>query len=200
MPFVPEPIQKIQKQIGELYLYAATHDTLTGALNRTGLEIAYTEIYDDPTVKPLALLLADGDHQKWVNKTFGFRRGDETIKGIYQTVRASVRRQDVIARIGGDEFLVLLLDDRSEMSDISRRRRYVSPGGKVNTVYERFGMATKAFVGQNPDLYPMFGISLGYTIWRHGVDFATLQAEAEAVLQIHKDLQESERSYLLSAA
>ena len=85
-------------------------DALTGAVNRHQFnsvlaeEIAKADDYQ----QPLSILLLDIDHFKQVNDTFGHGVGDEVLVMFYQSCKAAVRNADVVARIGGEEFVVIL--------------------------------------------------------------------------------------------
>ncbi|NJC70836.1 GGDEF domain-containing protein [Planosporangium thailandense] len=76
--------------------YAATHDTLTGLLNRRGLFEAW------PTIRATGLLLADLDGFKPVNDEFGHEAGDQVLATI--GTRLAAMAGTVSARLGGDEF------------------------------------------------------------------------------------------------
>lgn len=93
-----------QQQSQEL-AYAATHDSLTGLANRAALEEAATGRE--------ALLFLDLDGFKEVNDELGHAAGDEVLVAVAQRIRRHVSARDVVARFGGDEFVVLL-DDASE--------------------------------------------------------------------------------------
>jgi diguanylate cyclase (GGDEF)-like protein len=88
----------------------AAHDPLTGLANRRllaeRLEGAIEEGNRYGTTFSLAML--DMDNFKWFNDTYGHSEGDEVLKGFAAVLRARVRRADVVARYGGDEFVVLL--------------------------------------------------------------------------------------------
>ncbi|OUR60840.1 hypothetical protein A9Q74_11900 [Colwellia sp. 39_35_sub15_T18] len=85
-------------------------DALTGAVNRHQFnsvladEIAKADNYQ----QPLSILLLDIDHFKQVNDTFGHGVGDEVLVMFYQSCKAAVRSADVVARIGGEEFVIIL--------------------------------------------------------------------------------------------
>jgi diguanylate cyclase (GGDEF)-like protein len=88
----------------------ATHDALTGCLNRgsTDTLLEHTLQRGRREGAPVAVLLLDIDHFKQVNDRFGHRTGDAVLKAFAQTVRARLRHSDVLGRVGGEEFLVLL--------------------------------------------------------------------------------------------
>ena len=80
----------------------ATTDHLTGALNRHGLEQKFASFNNG-----VAVLMIDLDRFKAVNDTYGHSRGDELLVLIVERLRSVLRDTDAIARIGGDEFVVL---------------------------------------------------------------------------------------------
>lgn len=88
---------------------AARRDRLTGVYNRAYLdeqlvaELAFSARHGTP----LSLLLIDVDHFKLVNDTYGHLAGDEVLRRVAATLSASVRTEDVVARFGGEEFVVL---------------------------------------------------------------------------------------------
>jgi diguanylate cyclase (GGDEF)-like protein/PAS domain S-box-containing protein len=88
----------------------ATHDALTDLYNRRSLEdrtaqeLARAERYGDS----LAVLLADLDHFKAINDTYGHHRGDLVLKAVAQSILDSSRGSDLVFRWGGDEFVILL--------------------------------------------------------------------------------------------
>jgi diguanylate cyclase (GGDEF)-like protein len=90
----------------------ASVDSLTGAWNRRALEEAYLRRTIERTRdgRRGSLLLLDLDGFKEVNDVLGHARGDELLRNVVVTLRATLRASDWIARIGGDEFAVLLPD------------------------------------------------------------------------------------------
>jgi diguanylate cyclase (GGDEF)-like protein/PAS domain S-box-containing protein len=109
-------VSTIARDIGERLRYQqqleflAEHDGLTGARNRRRFETDVTEQvrrsrrYGDTA----ALLLIDVDGMKQINDTHGHRAGDQALRAIAGTLTARLRDTDRVARIGGDEFAVLL--------------------------------------------------------------------------------------------
>jgi diguanylate cyclase (GGDEF)-like protein/PAS domain S-box-containing protein len=90
--------------------YFVDHDFLTGLFNRRHFEQELAKETD--RVKrygtPGAVLVIDLDNFKDVNDTFGHRTGDDVLKGVAGLLRERMRHTDIVARIGGDEFAVLL--------------------------------------------------------------------------------------------
>jgi diguanylate cyclase (GGDEF)-like protein/PAS domain S-box-containing protein len=100
--------------------YSAMHDQLTGLPNRTALEhrlgIAIADARE--TGEEHALFLMDLDHFKAVNDGAGHAAGDALLKEIGKCITACCRKNDCVARIGGDEFVVVL--DRCNMKSARR--------------------------------------------------------------------------------
>ncbi|MCB1824152.1 MAG: PAS domain S-box protein [Gammaproteobacteria bacterium] len=87
----------------------ATTDLLTGLFNRRYLlAVLETEIERARRHgRPLALILFDLDHFKQINDTYGHDQGDRVLQAVVAQVRGRLRRSDVFARWGGEEFLIL---------------------------------------------------------------------------------------------
>jgi diguanylate cyclase (GGDEF)-like protein/PAS domain S-box-containing protein len=83
----------------------AEHDDLTGLYNRRYFESRLGETIGREDV---AVLIIDVDHFKFVNDSLGHAAGDELLREVTATMSAGLRRDDVLARFGGDEFAVLL--------------------------------------------------------------------------------------------
>ncbi len=97
-------------------LALANVDSLTGAFSRQHfLSVAEQEFSRSVRYElPLLVLMLDLDHFKQVNDTYGHRAGDAVLKGFVQTVKLVLRESDVIGRIGGEEFAVLLPNSTQE--------------------------------------------------------------------------------------
>jgi diguanylate cyclase (GGDEF)-like protein/PAS domain S-box-containing protein len=90
--------------------HEASHDSLTGLLNRRELERRLQGALEDAAIdrSTLAVVMIDLDGFKKVNDRFGHVAGDELLRQVSSTLKASLRTGDVVGRFGGDEFLVLL--------------------------------------------------------------------------------------------
>jgi diguanylate cyclase (GGDEF)-like protein/PAS domain S-box-containing protein len=99
-----------QKRMEEELRRLATTDPLTGAFNRRAfMEAARINLIRAARYQePLTVILADIDHFKKVNDTHGHATGDEALKLFVSTVQATLRETDVLGRMGGEEFAVLL--------------------------------------------------------------------------------------------
>ena len=85
-------------------------DQLTGSLNRRGLDDVYEResARADRRGTPLCVALLDLDNFKKLNDTYGHLVGDNALKHLVKVVKETLRSMDVIARFGGEEFLILL--------------------------------------------------------------------------------------------
>ncbi len=81
-------------------------DALTGLLNRKGFEHALTGALRESL--PLSLLLLDLDHFKSINDNHGHLLGDKVLRTVGQLLKLSLKGNDVVARFGGEEFIILL--------------------------------------------------------------------------------------------
>jgi diguanylate cyclase (GGDEF)-like protein/PAS domain S-box-containing protein len=101
-----------RKQVEEQIEYQAYHDALTGLPNRRLFRDRLTVAlaYARRMKRPLGVMFLDLDRFKYVNDTLGHSLGDELLKAVAGRLRAVLREEDSIARMGGDEFTVLLAD------------------------------------------------------------------------------------------
>jgi diguanylate cyclase (GGDEF)-like protein len=105
----------LKKQNRELS-YLAEHDSLSGLLNRRAFNrIVERELFRcQRSRQPLCLLLLDLDHFKPINDRFGHPLGDKVIKRVADLLTGQVRSLDNLARLGGEEFILLLSDCNRE--------------------------------------------------------------------------------------
>lgn len=98
------------RRLQQRLTYQATHDQLTGVPNRAEFERALSEALDEARSggRAHALLFLDLDGFKMVNDTCGHLAGDELLRQVAQLMASQSRGSDMLARIGGDEFGILL--------------------------------------------------------------------------------------------
>jgi diguanylate cyclase (GGDEF)-like protein len=89
---------------------AALHDLLTGTHSRRWLDAALPRLFQRHRFsgEPLSLIVLDVDHFKRVNDTFGHPAGDSVLATVGRLIGKKLRPTDVVARFGGEEFVVLL--------------------------------------------------------------------------------------------
>src|SRR5512133_1298878 len=87
--------------------YANTHDQLTGLFNRSFFDAEIDRLRSSRQY-PLSIVMADIDGLKLVNDSFGHAAGDRVITRAAHVLREAFRSEDVVARIGGDEFAAIL--------------------------------------------------------------------------------------------
>ena len=85
-------------------------DQLTGSLNRRGLDDVFERerARADRRGTPLCIAMLDLDDFKRLNDTYGHLAGDDALSHLVKVVKDTLRSMDVIARFGGEEFLILL--------------------------------------------------------------------------------------------
>jgi diguanylate cyclase (GGDEF)-like protein len=111
----------------------AVLDPLTGLLNRSSLESRAVEIEQQArlTGGPVSLVLLDLDRFKRVNDTHGHERGDAVLRDVAYEIRKSLRSFELVYRIGGEEFLVLLPGvPLHQAVDVAERVRHAVAEGR----------------------------------------------------------------------
>ena len=100
--------------------------------------------------KTLLLLSADLDGLKLINDTYGHHEGDRALIAVASLLKATFRTSDVIARIGGDEFVVLMIQAKGENAHVIKERLQKNIG-QHNSVAERFSISLSVGIAQfNP--------------------------------------------------
>ncbi|GGD88263.1 PleD family two-component system response regulator [Aureimonas endophytica] len=94
----------------------ATSDALTGLQNRRFLDAHLPSVIERARSesRPTALLIADIDHFKRINDTYGHDAGDEVLKEFARRLRAGLRASDLACRLGGEEFVIVMPDTAAE--------------------------------------------------------------------------------------
>jgi diguanylate cyclase (GGDEF)-like protein len=145
----------------------AVADELTGLMNRRGflLLAEHQRSLADRKGTALSLVFVDIDHFKSINDTFGHEEGDRALKELARLLLRTFRRSDVVARIGGDEFIVMMPD--------------INPEG-MQIVLDRVRTNFAAF-NQDSGFSWRLSISLGVAVYdsAHPVTLEALMASAD---------------------
>jgi diguanylate cyclase (GGDEF)-like protein len=106
------PLEARERQIDHM----AHHDGLTGLMNRDRFHACLTERLDrlERDGVPFALLYLDLDRLSVINETLGHRAGDAVLVEVADRLRAALREEDIVGRIGGDEFAILQIGAASQ--------------------------------------------------------------------------------------
>lgn len=137
-----------QKEAAEL---AARIDPLTGVFNRRAFaEIAEMEVQRALRYgNPLSLIMMDLDHFKGINDAYGHGAGDAVLASFSRTVAAVLRDVDIVGRIGGEEFVVLLPDTGvSEAMQAAERIRQAVAGSQLQILGRRLSYSASFGVAE----------------------------------------------------
>jgi diguanylate cyclase (GGDEF)-like protein/PAS domain S-box-containing protein len=189
--------KNLEAQLREL----ATCDSLTGAATRRHfVELAQRERERSlRSGSPLSLCMFDADHFKNVNDQYGHVAGDHVLSAIAQAARSKLRKSDVLGRLGGEEFGILLPDTalpgaltlaervRLAVADVELQTSDMPPDSSVHHLAPGEGGPDDAAPNvPNPTITAT--ISIGVAELRKGEPFEALLKRADRALYAAKDL------------
>lgn len=163
--------------------HAAAHDDLTGLANRSRLAEVAAALTSVPD-HSIAALLIDLDDFKSVNDSVGHRGGDQVLQAVARRLQRAVRTEDLVARTGGDEFVVLM-----QGADIA---------AVAAATADRLAVLLAAPVHSQLGLHRV-GASIGVAVGRTPVDLDQLLAEADQAMYDTKRARNAAREPASSA-
>jgi two-component system, cell cycle response regulator len=152
------------REIVQHSIELALVDPLTGLNNRRFLENHLATMIENARARraPLSLMILDIDHFKRVNDTYGHDRGDEVLKGFADRLRAIIRGGDLLCRLGGEEFVIVMPNVSLEIAGkIAERARIaiqqepiaVDKTGEGIAITVSIGLAERGPSGDADSLY-----------------------------------------------
>jgi diguanylate cyclase (GGDEF)-like protein len=159
--------------VASLY-HQATHDALTGLANRNLLDQVFSKHLSniDTHNKKIALLFLDIDHFKLVNDTLGHDVGDQLLISVSEKLNSILREDDLAVRLGGDEFIVMLVGVSAEDIKVV-----------IDRIYKSLSLAE--FI-KDHELYVT--ASMGVSVYpEDGHDISTLLKNADIALYHAKE-------------
>ncbi|WP_318615287.1 GGDEF domain-containing protein [Sporosarcina sp. YIM B06819] len=133
----------------DLVKYYSEKDPLTDTFNRRTVEQHFKNFLKDckKENKKLAVIMMDLNKFKEINDTYGHNKGDELLSHFAYLIKKSVKNNDVVARWGGDEFLILVPDSKDDFESI-----YIQE-------------LQQKLASENFEKFSSVGVSLGFAIY-----------------------------------
>ncbi len=138
-------------QQNEKILFMSYHDTMTGLNNRRYYEETLFKL-DKVASLPISIVMGDVNGLKLINDSFGHQIGDEIVKRVAKVIKKAVRPNDILARLGGGDFVMILPNTTNEEADkIISSIKSMLAKEKVGTVNVSvsFGCETKVNKKEN---------------------------------------------------
>lgn len=164
----------INEQMTDLnrWKQCAQTDDLTGLQNRNAFyqDVVHSLKKNEKTGAKFAVFMLDIDNFKSINDTNGHLWGDKVISAVGNTIKASFRENDMVARIGGDEFAAIMRNV-SSLDDVAAKARSIC--SHIYNLMKELNKEHECFVS----------VSIGISISQlHGVDYDTLLGKADQAL------------------
>jgi two-component system, cell cycle response regulator len=142
-----------RKRAEERLAYLAQYDHLTGLVNRSLFRdrLVQAMARSKRLQQPMALMLLDLDRFKSVNDTLGHDVGDELLKAVSERLKTCVREVDTVARMGGDEFTIILEGVASDQSIVIVAKRITE---SISSPFELKGHAISIAISIGITVYP----------------------------------------------
>lgn len=155
----------------------ALSDQLTGLLNRRGFESFGQQLLNQAAKANLsvACLMIDLDDFKPINDTHGHAAGDRVLTAAAELLRANIAKGDLVARVGGDEFAILILGDRQADAHALAQRLHTICNGKILPL--------------GNDIQATLAMSIGGVFLEHVSSRSTVEALTRAADQVMYEIK-----------
>lgn len=141
----------IKKREQDKIMFLSYHDQLTGLYNRRFFEEELERI-DNENYLPISLAMLDVNGLKLTNDAFGHHIGDKLLKKVSDIIKYTCRKEDIISRVGGDEFVIIFKNtDFKDAYEIVKRIYKEVEGVRINDIMisVSIGLETKDNLNQN---------------------------------------------------
>lgn len=170
-----------KKKTEERLVFSSSHDELTGLYNRAYFEEETRRLSDLPQ-EPIGVIMMDLDNLKYTNDQYGHSAGDQLIRSAATIIRGAFRMSDMIARIGGDEFVVLISNATMDV---------------VQTAIDRIQFNLDRYNSLIQDKAHLIGISIGGSVTDSGVSLAqAIQAADEEMYRVKAERKASGSDFM----
>ncbi len=156
--------------------YVSTHDALTELYNRSYFNQEFERL-EQGRQFPVSVVMVDLDHMKTINDNYGHAVGDKLLQRAAHLLMAAFRNDDVVARIGGDEFAVLLPRTKSSLAD-----------QKMVHIKELLQIHNRDIQG-----IPL-SLSIGTATEEHGVSLSEILKAADDNMYLEKQSKQERRA------
>jgi diguanylate cyclase (GGDEF)-like protein/PAS domain S-box-containing protein len=147
-----------RKKHQEKINYMSLHDNLTGLYNRNYIEDMMKRI-DIQRNLPISIIMADLNNLKLVNDSYGHTKGDELIVKAAEIIKNSFRKDDVVARWGGDEFVILLPETSLKKSEKLIERINKKKIGEDLDISISIAIGTASKTSINEDIFKVLNLA-----------------------------------------
>ena len=174
-----------RKRSEEHLTYLAQYDHLTGLVNRTLFRdrVVQAMARTKRMQQPIGLMLLDLDRFKAVNDTFGHDMGDELLKAVAERLKICVREVDTVARMGGDEFTIILEGVSSEQNILAVATRITE---SIAAPFELKGHHISIGVSIGITIYPQYDHSIDELLKHADTAMYRAKQQGGSAFHLHK--------------
>jgi diguanylate cyclase (GGDEF)-like protein/PAS domain S-box-containing protein len=191
-----------RKQLEQKLEYLSYHDQLTGLYNRRFL-IEELKRLDVKRNYPLTIVMADVNGLKLINDSFGHSMGDELLIKTAEAIKKGCRADDIIARIGGDEFVILLpKTNESDTEKIVNRIKSICSNERVASIELSISFGWEAKLHEEEDINDIYKKAEDYLYKRKLFESPSMRGKTIGAIinTLHeKNKREEQHSHRVSA-